>query len=134
MATYSLDIVTPQKLFYRGEVEGLRAPGIRGSFGVLARHIAFLTALEVGEIVIREPGGGLKHVATGGGFVEVLKSGVTVLAETAEFAIEIDRERATGARDRAKARVRSRDPEIDRARAEAALARAVNRLRVAGHV
>lgn len=132
MATFNLDIVTPQKLFYRGEVESLRAPGIQGSFGVLARHIAFLTALEVGEIVIGEPGGGQKHVATSGGFVEVLKAGVTVLAETAEFAVEIDLERATGARDRAKARIRSREADIDRTRAEAALARAINRLRVAG--
>ncbi len=131
MATFNLDIVTPQKLFYRGEVESVQAPGVQGSFGVLARHIAFLTGLQVGEIIIREPGGGLKHVATTGGFVEVLKSGVTVLAETAEFAVEIDRDRAVRARDRAKARVRQRDPEIDQARAEAALARAINRLRVA---
>lgn len=131
MATFNLDIVTPQKLFYRGEVESVQAPGVQGSFGVLARHIAFLTALQVGEIIIREPGEGLKHVATTGGFVEVLKSGVTVLAETAEFAVEIDRDRALRARNRAKARVRKRDPEIDQARAEAALARAINRLRVA---
>lgn len=134
MPTFNLEIVTPQRLFYRGEVEGLRAPGVMGSFGVLARHIPFLTALTVGEVIIREPGGDLKHVATSGGFVEVLKAGVTVLAETAEFAIEIDRERSERARDRAKERLRQRSAEIDRARAEAALARAINRLRVVGRL
>ncbi len=134
MTNFNLDIVTPQKLFYRGEVESLRAPGVQGSFGVLARHIAFLTALRVGEVIIREPGGGLKHVATSGGFVEVLKSGVTVLAETAEYAIEIDCERAEKARDRAKERLHKRDPELDHARQEAALARAINRLRVSERI
>lgn len=134
MPTYNLEIVTPQRLLYRGEVESLRAPGVKGSFGVLARHIPFLTSLAVGEIIIREPGGELRHVATSGGFVEVLKSGVTVLAETAEFAVEIDVERAQQARARARERIRQRDPEIDRARAEAALARALNRMRVAGRL
>ncbi|OGG44375.1 MAG: ATP synthase F1 subunit epsilon [Candidatus Handelsmanbacteria bacterium RIFCSPLOWO2_12_FULL_64_10] len=130
MATFNLEIVTPQRLFYRGEVEGLRAPGVMGSFGVLARHIPFLTALTVGEVILQEPGGVRRRVSTSGGFVEVLKAGVTVLAETAEFAEEIDRGRAEQSRQRARERLRQRSAEIDRARAEAALARAVNRLRV----
>jgi len=129
VATFNLEIVTPQKLFYRGEVESLRAPGVKGSFGVLARHIPFLTGLTVGEVIIRDAEG-LKRVATSGGFVEVLKTGVTVLAETAEFAEEIDKGRAEQARQRARERLRRRDADIDRTRAEAALARAINRLRV----
>ena len=133
MATFNLEIVTPQKLFYRGEVESLRAPGVKGSFGVLARHIPFLTALTVGEVIIRDAEGP-KHVATSGGFVEVLKAGVTVLAETAEFAEEIDRTRAEQARGRARERLRGRAEEVDRARAEAALAREINRLRVVGRL
>jgi F-type H+-transporting ATPase subunit epsilon len=133
MPTFKLEIVTPQRLLYRGEVESLRAPGVQGGFGVLARHIPFLTALTAGEIIIREAGG-VKHVSTSGGFVEVLKSGVTVLAETAEFAVEIDAERAEQARGRAKERLQQRSEEIDRARAEAALARALNRLRVAQRI
>ncbi|MSS71272.1 MAG: F0F1 ATP synthase subunit epsilon [Candidatus Latescibacteria bacterium] len=129
MATFNLEIVTPQRLFYRGQVESLRAPGVMGSFGVLARHIPFMTALTAGEIIIRGPEG-VRYVAISGGFLEVLKTGVTVLAETAEFAEEIDRTRAERAQDRAKERLRQRHSEIDRTRAEAALARAVVRLRV----
>jgi F-type H+-transporting ATPase subunit epsilon len=129
VATFNLEIVTPQRLFYRGEAESLRAPGVMGSLGVLARHIPFMTALTPGEVIIRGPDG-VRHVAVSGGFLEVLKAGVTVLAETAEFAEEIDRTRAEQSRDRAKERLRSRNVEIDRARAEAALARAVARLRV----
>ena len=129
MATFNLEIVTPQRLVYRGEVTGVRAPGIQGGFGVLARHIPYLTALTVGEIIIREEGDS-KYLATSGGFVEVLRSGVTVLAENAEFAEEIDAERAEQARERAKERARQRSAEIDQARAEAALARAINRLKI----
>ena len=129
MASFQLEIVTPQRLVYRGEVEGLRAPGALGGFGVLARHIPFLTSLGPGEIIIREAEGS-RFLATSGGFVEVLRAGVTVLAETAEFAEEIDKDRAEQARERARARFKQRDAKIDIARAEAALARAIHRLRV----
>lgn len=133
MATFELEIVTPEKTLYSGTVEHLRAPGIDGGFGVLSGHHPMVSALSIGTLRIREDGGGEKIAAVGGGFAEVLRDRVTVLAETAELAETIDAERAASARDRAKERLRSRrDPEIDADRAAIALARAINRLKVSG--
>jgi F-type H+-transporting ATPase subunit epsilon len=117
---------------HEGEVESFWAPGVEGNFQVLAGHIPFLTVLRVGEIGFRDADGRRRHVATSGGFVEVLRTGVTVIAETAEFAEEIDVSRAEAARDRARARLRRPEPGTDIDRASAALIRALNRLQVAG--
>ena len=125
-----LEIRTPQQLIYDGNVTSVRAPGQLGLFEILAGHIPFLTVLDIGEIQIREFDSS-KSLATGGGVFEVLRTGVTVLADTAEWASEIDVERAESARQRAMGLLLSPDSSINRARAEAALARADNRLRVA---
>ena len=126
-----LEIRTPEQLIYEGDVTSVRAPGELGSFEILAGHLPFLTVLEVGEIRIRESDTP-QSIATSGGVFEVLRTGVTVLADTAEWAYEIDVERAEAARQRAQELLASRDPNINRAQAEAALARAANRLRVSG--
>lgn len=127
-----LEIRTPQRLIYDGEVTSLRAPGELGLFEILSGHIPFLTVLAAGEIRIRESDSA-KSLATSGGVFEVLRTGVTVLADTAEWASDIDIERAESARQRAKELLESRDRQVNRPRAEAALARAENRLRVARH-
>ena len=126
-----IEIRTPQQLIYEGEIISVRAPGELGSFEILAGHIPFLTVLDIGEIRIRESETP-QSIATSGGVFEVLRTGVTVLADTAEWAYEIDVERAEAARQRAQEHLASRDSNINRERAEAALARAVNRLRVVG--
>lgn len=126
-----LEIRTPEQLIYEGDINSVRAPGELGSFEILAGHLPFLTVLNIGEIRIREADTP-QFIATSGGVFEVLRTGVTVLADTAEWAYEIDVERAEASRQRAQELLASRDPNINRARAEAALARAVNRLRVAG--
>ena len=127
---FHLEIRTPQKLIYEGEAISVKAPGELGSFEILARHIPFLTVLDIGEIRIREADVP-QLMATGEGIFEVLRTGVTALVETAEWAYEIDVERAEAARQRALEHLASRDPNINRARAQAALARAVNRTRAA---
>jgi len=124
-----LEIRTPQQLIYEGEVTSVRAPGELGLFEILSGHIPFLTVLEAGEIRIRESEA-VKSLATSGGVFEVLRTGVTVLADTAEWASDIDIERAESSRQRAKEFLESRDRGVNRRRAEAALARAENRLRV----
>ncbi len=132
MPTFDLEIVTPESTVYTGTVESFRAPGSEGGFGVLARHHPMLAALDVGQILLREPGQEPKRMATSGGFVEVQRDRVTVLAETAEFVEQIDVSRAAEARERARERLQTRREEAtDVARAEAALARALNRLRTA---
>ncbi len=130
MPTYQLDIVTPEKTVYSGEVQSLRAPGTEGGFGVLAGHHPMLAALGIGQMVFSEQEQGSKSVTISGGFAEVQRDCVTVLAETAELAQEIDVTRAEAARDRARQRLaRKRDLQVDEARARLALTRAINRLR-----
>ena len=86
----------------RGSVESLKVPGSEGEMGVLARHMPLLSALRIGGIRFAEEGGAVRHVATSGGFVEVEHNHVTVLAETAEFAEDIDTVRAQAAHKRAE--------------------------------
>lgn len=131
MPTFQLEIVTPEKTVYSGEVESMRAPGTEGGFGVLAGHHPMLAALDVGRMSFSDGEQESKSVAISGGFAEVRRDRVTVLAETAEFAEEIDVTRAEAARDRARERLaRKREQQTDEARATLALARAVNRLRI----
>ncbi|NOY76600.1 MAG: F0F1 ATP synthase subunit epsilon [Calditrichaeota bacterium] len=127
---FTLEILTPVRIVYSGDATYLRAPGIEGSFGVLANHIPFLTALDIGEIEV-EIGNKKRFFATSGGFVEVLNNTVSVLAETAEPAEEIDVQRAKQAKERAERRLREHSANINMTRAHAALTRALTRLKVA---
>ena len=128
-ASFPLRIVTPAKTLYTGDVVSLKAPGTEGSFGVLANHAPMVASLTTGTIDFVEDGD-RRNLATSGGFVEVSADGVTVLAETAEFNDDIDVARAQSSRDRARQRLT--DSTNDRVRAEAALQRALNRLKVVG--
>lgn len=130
---FKLEIVTPKKIVYSGDVLSVTAPGVVGSFQVLYNHAPLLSAIGVGEIRLRDTEGREMHYATSGGFVDVVNNSVSMLAETAERADEIDIQRAQAAKERATNRIAERreDTNIDRARA--ALLRAVNRLKIAGH-
>lgn len=133
MPTFELEIVTPVGSLYSGVIESLRAPGSNGGFGVLSRHHPMVAALGVGQLILREEGGQERRASVSGGFAEVLHNHVTVLAETAEFPEAVDVARAEAARKRSKDRLSGRrDMDLDVARAEASLARAINRLRIAG--
>lgn len=134
MADFQLDIVTPEKRVYSGAVQRFQGPGTEGSFGVLARHAPLLTSVKTGQIAFLDEKGKARRMATSGGFVEVGNNQVTVLAETAEFAEEIDVARAQAARSRAQERLEKQEEGVDVARTQAALARALNRLRVRGAV
>ena len=128
--SFHVEIRTPEQLVYEGDVMSIRAPGIEGNFEILAEHLPFLTALDIGEIRIQESETP-QLIAVSGGVFEVLRTGVTALVETAEWASEIDVERAENALDRAQAQLQGNAPDLNRPRAEAALARAKNRLEVA---
>lgn len=128
---FSLEIVTPAKVVFQGEVTSLSAPGTLGGFQVLYNHAPLLSSMAVGVVKIRDTGGKDTLYATRGGFVEVKGNRAVVLAETAERADEIDVPRAKAALERAKQRLHSDDPGIDIERARAALFRALNRLRLA---
>ena len=132
MPAFALEVVTPERVAYSGQVASLQAPGSEGSFGVLAGHIPLLTSLQIGRLRFVEEDGSEVQMAISGGFVEVGREQVAVLAETAERVEEIDVERAEAARARAEERLaRAREKRVDVARAAAALARALNRLKAA---
>ena len=133
MAGFALEIVTPEKTVYSGQVNSLQAPGVEGSFGIMAGHMPLLTSLQIGALSFAEEGGGEARMAVSGGFAEVGRERVTILAETAERAEEIDVERAQSSRQRAEERLEDRQKTgVDVVRAQVALSRALNRLRVGG--
>ena len=126
-----LEVVTPDKLLVSKEVDVVVATGVDGEFGVLYGHVPFLATLAIGELRFRD-GNNNEYAAIAGGFAEVTGEKVTILAEAAELAREIDVDRAKRARERAEQRlVKAAAEQQDFARAEGALQRAMLRLRVA---
>lgn len=125
-----LEIVTPEKKVLSEQVDIVMAPGEEGEFGVLPNHIPFLSKLKVGELRFRV-GASTRFVAVMGGFAEVLPDHVTILATAAEEATEIDVIRAKAARERAERRINEAKDRMEFTRAQAALQRAMARLRIA---
>jgi F-type H+-transporting ATPase subunit epsilon len=127
-----LVIVTPEKQLLREKVIEVQLPGADGYLGILPGHAPLMTELGVGELSYHDAGGKESaHMAIIRGFAEVLPDRVTVLAETAEFAAEIDLARAEAAKARAEQRLTSGDPNIDWDRVAVALQRALIRIQVA---
>ena len=96
-----LEIVTPEKLAYEGEVDGVQLPGSEGELGVLPHHAPLISTLGAGELRLRK-GGEEEFFAIVGGFLQVLPDKVVVMAETADMASEIDLEKAQEARRQAE--------------------------------
>jgi F-type H+-transporting ATPase subunit epsilon len=126
-----LEVVTPDRLLLSKEVDVVVATSVEGEFAVLYGHVPFLASLAVGELKLKD-GGNTDYAAINGGFAEVTGTKVTVLAESAELAREIDVDRARKARERAEQRLaKTASEQINYARAEAALRRALLRMKVA---
>jgi len=129
--TFRFECATPNRLVVSEEVDEVVAPGSEGYFGVWAGHAPFLTTLGVGELGYRK-GREERILAVNGGFAEVSANKVIILTETAEHPEEIDVSRAREARARAEARLAGKTKEdADFTRAQAALSRALTRIRVA---
>lgn len=126
---YKLEIVTPRKIIFSGEVLSFSAPGVTGGFQVLFDHAPLLSETGIGAVKVTTKEGQEIRYATSGGFVEVKDNSVVMIAETIETVEEIDVARAEAARERALKRIKERKPGTDLVRAEAALKRALNRLR-----
>ena len=127
-----LRVVTPDGEVWRGAATSVVIPGLDGYFGVWAGHAPLMAGMDVGAVLIKTPDEHVIHfVAVGGGFVEISREGVTVLAESAELADEIDAIRADKALERARERLSKHFADIDVPRAEVALRKALNRKRVA---
>lgn len=123
-----LEIITPAKIIFKGNVEAVTIPGVEGSFQILKNHAPIISVFEIGLIKIKVDKNTTKYFATGGGTVEVLNNEVLVLADSLEAIEEIDVERAKRAKERAKERLTHPTEDTDIERARVALARAVNRL------
>ncbi len=127
---FLLTIVTPEKIFYEEEVSSLVAPGVEGYLGVLTDHAPLITSLVPGKLTVKDLKNTEVVLAISGGFLEVLKNKVVILADAVEFARDIDLERAKKALERAKQRLKSKEKEIDIPRALAAFKRAQNRISI----
>lgn len=132
MKEIKLEIITPSKCAYSGEIESLSVPGSKGSFQVLYNHAPILSTFEIGKLKIVDKDKKEIEFATSGGTIEVLANKILVLAESVETKDEIDVKRAQASFERAKERLSNRSKEIDIPRAEGAYARAVNRLKIVG--
>ncbi len=128
-----VDLITPERQVFSDDVDYIAAPTLDGQIGILPHHAPLLTQLGLGELRLKK-GGAVSHVAITGGFLEVQKgSKVSIFAETAELAEEIDLERARLAVERAKTVLKAEEQteKIDFAAAEASLARAILRMKIA---
>lgn len=129
-ATMHVEVVTAERELFNGEADMVVAPGTEGMLGILPRHAALLTTLKTGEMRIKL-NGAEEPLFISGGFLEVSNNRVTVLADTAEHAEEIDQARAEEARRSAQERLQQATSEAERAELLGALERAMTRLRIA---
>lgn len=126
-----VEIVTPERRLLSEEVEMVTLPGAAGQMGILRGHEPLLSTLDIGEIILHRRGGENQHIAVHGGVVEVRPTKVTILADLAEIAEEIDEQRAEAARQRAQESVEHREAGRFDPAATAALRRSNLRLKVA---
>ncbi|MGI8587918.1 MAG: F0F1 ATP synthase subunit epsilon [Chloroflexia bacterium] len=125
-----LQVVTAERMVYEDDVDMVIAPAWDGLIGILPHHVALLTVLQVGELVVKK-GGSEQSLVIDGGFLEVSADRVTVLADAAEHAEEIDIQHAEEARRRAQQLLAAGTGGEPDAAAQMAMRRAVVRLRVA---
>ncbi len=128
-----LEVVTPKGAIVSDDVDIVTAPGFAGEFGVLANHAPFLSTIRVGTLRYKKDGSE-EELMISGGFCEVSHNKITFLVESAERGYDIDVDRALRAKERAEKRLlqaRAQQEKIDRTRAEAALQRALARLKIA---
>ncbi len=130
MPKIRFNIVTAERMVYSDDVDVVIAPGVEGQLSILPNHASLLTMLQPGELVVRK-GGEEIGMFVSGGFLEVTQNRVTLLADVAERAEEIDIARAEEAKRRAEEQIKQASPEIDLATAEAALRRAMARIKIA---
>jgi len=131
MSTLRLEVVTPERKVYEQDVEMVVVHGVGGQLGILPHHVPLVTPLKIAPVKAKKAGSE-EFIAVHGGFMEVRKDKVVILAETAELGSDIDVARARSAKERAEQRLASKQEEIDYRRAELALQRALARIQSSG--
>lgn len=127
--TFTLRIITPERLFFEGEAEMVEFNTTEGEIGVYPGHIPLTVIVKPGILRIHEKEG-VRIAALHSGFAEILPEGISVLAEVVEWPDEIDEKRANEALTRAQDRLKTKTENLDIARAETALQRAIARINV----
>lgn len=127
---FHLSVLTPERAVLDQEVFSIVAPGTLGYLGVLRNHAPLITTLVPGKLTVKDLSHKAHVYAVGGGFMEVARNKVTILADTLESADEIDLKQAMESRDWAQRRLTQSMPPTDKEEAAAALARALNRIRI----
>lgn len=127
---FELKIIEPDGMFFEGQGDFLEFTSVEGQMGVYKNHIPLTTILDSGVMKIHKDGE-VKKAAILGGFIEIQKERITVLAEDANWPDEIDVERAKASKKRAEERLSKKEAGLDVVRAEAALKRAVARISAA---
>jgi F-type H+-transporting ATPase subunit epsilon len=125
-----VDIVTAERLVFSQDADIVMVPGVEGEMGILPHHEPIMTMIKPGEVLVRK-GTEEYSMAVSGGFLEVTPDRITILADAAERADEIDIARAEAAKKRAEEKLTNRTAETDAANAEASLRRALARIKVA---
>lgn len=130
MKTYKLKIVTPEKIFFDGETEQITIRTTEGDIGILAGHIKYVCNIVAGPLKVKQENGEYRVAALSEGILKVSDEGVTVLSSTAEWADEIDLERAERAKQKAENILADKSRIDDFDRAEIKLKRALTRISV----
>ena len=124
---FDLEIITPDRVFWKGQASMLELTTTEGQVGIYKRHIPMTMIIAPGIMTIHLEGES-KEAAVHEGMIEILPEKITVMAEVAEWPDEIDVNRAKEAEIRAQRRIQAHDPSINMSRAELALKRALVRL------
>jgi len=129
MSTIHVDIVSAEGEIFTGEATMVFAPAIMGELGIAPRHAPLITSLKPGEVRVQLPSGEEQHIYVSGGALEVQPHIVTVLADTAVRAKDLDEAAAVQAKQRAEEALNDRTGKMEVAEAQAELARAVAQLK-----
>lgn len=127
--TFYIEIITPERAFFTGDVEEIILKTPEGEMGVLKDHMPMIVAVAIGPIRILKDGKWLEAVLSEG-FMEIVKNKTVILADTAEWPNEIDINRAKAAEERARERLQSKLSNMEYIQSQAALQRALSRLKV----
>jgi F-type H+-transporting ATPase subunit epsilon len=130
MTLFSINIATPEGKMFSGEISSCTATGVNGKFQVLTGHAPLISMIDIGEMKLEMENSNTELLSTSGGFLEIENNEMNIVVETAEWAKNIDLDRAKSAKERAEKRLAEK-VDIDVTRASAALMRALCRLNVA---
>lgn len=129
MKTFALKILASDRVFYEGRCQMAVLPAQDGQIGIMADHVAVVIALDVGELRVQKEDGSEAAAVIGKGIMQFVNNRMTVLVESAEYPDEIDKKRALAAKHRAEERMRQKQSIQEYHQSQAALARALARLK-----